>query len=170
MSRVACFIGIAVAAFVYCGCSKPPHIHAGGRWEEPGPMVREVKLVDTISPGFTSALHLEHITGSAFLYPSGDQVSYFTYAADTNKLLIALSQLAFPLRDTLADVTYRTITGEEWRALRSTVDPYEISGADFFWDADPSLYDIYVSTKVDHHLVLIGKVSGQVMHRISHNG
>lgn len=170
MSRVTCLIGIGIAAFVYCGCSKPPHIHTGGGWEELGPIVREVKLADTISSGFISALHLEHVAGNAFHYPSGDQVSYFTYKADADKLLIALSQLPVPLRDPVVDVTYRAISEEEWRALRGTVGPYELSGADFFWDADSALYDIYASSRVDHHLLLISKKSGQVMHRISDNG
>jgi|GEM_PF-2775176 hypothetical protein len=170
MKPLSWIIWILGVGLVYCGCSKPPHIHAGGRTEELGPIVREVRLIDTISPAFVHELHLEEVTGSAFDYPFGNDVSYFSYHADSDSALSALSKLSFPLRDRTADVSYHAISIDEWHALRRTVGMYELSGADFFWDIEPEQYELYASTKVDQHLLVISKDRRQVLHRIASKG
>lgn len=167
MKRLQWIIWILGIGFVYFGCSKPPHIHAGGVADELGPIVREVRLVDTISPSFVHELHLEEVTGSTFDYPFGNEISYFRYHADTDTTLLALSKLSFPLRDRTADVSYHAISTDEWRTIRRTVGIYELSGADYFWDIEPESYELYVSTKVEHHLLVIHKDSRQIMHRIT---
>ncbi|MGC3946599.1 MAG: hypothetical protein QM762_19095 [Chryseolinea sp.] len=132
--------------------------------------MHEVRLIDTISPSFVHELHLEEITGSTFQYISGNQVSYFTYLADTDSALTALSKLSFPLRDHTADVSYHAISTDEWRTLKRTVGIAEQSGASSFWDIEPELYELYASTKVEHHLLVISRSSRQVMHRIAKTG
>ena len=166
MMRRQWVILIFSIAIVYCGCTKPPHIHPGGDIDEFSPVVREVRLVDTISPAFVRALNLEQVKGSAFQYISGNQVSYFTYQADTDSTLSALSKLAFPLRDHTADVSYHAISNDEWRTLRRAVGMAEQSGADFFWDIDPELYELYASTKVEQHLLVVNRRTREIMHRI----
>ncbi|MEJ1240210.1 hypothetical protein WBG78_18865 [Chryseolinea sp. T2] len=166
MRRLQWIVLIFGIACLYCGCSKPPHIHAGGVIDESSAVVREVRLIDTISPTFVRELHLEQVKGSAFQYISGNQVSYFAYMADIDSTLSALSKLAFPLRDHTADVSYHAISIDEWLALRRTVGIAEQSGADYFWDIDPESYELYASTKVEQHLLVVNRRSRQVMHRI----
>jgi hypothetical protein len=156
--------------FMFCGCSKPPHIHAGGDTDELGPVVKEVKLADTISPSFTHALHLESVIGSAFRYPLGRQASYFAYVADPDEVLKAITRLPFPMRDHAADVSYHKIDNDEWNALRHTVGIYEVSGAAFFWDVDPRQFFIYESVKNEHHLLLVDRNSRRILHRIASSG
>lgn len=167
MRLLPVFILFFGCGLIYCGCTKPPHIHAGGNIEELGPVVQQVRLADNISPAFISDLQLDSVTGNGFRYPSGEWASYFSYHADPNMVLRALSKLAFPLRDRTVDVSYHEITTDEWNALRRTMGSYELSGANSFWDADPELYNIYASTKNEHHLLLIEKSSTQIMHRIA---
>jgi len=97
MNRVQAIVLLIGCGLMFFGCSKPQHIHAGGDTDELGPVVKEVRLADTISPSFTHALHLETVTGSAFRYPLGKQSSYFTYAADPDEVLTAIARLGrFP--------------------------------------------------------------------------
>lgn len=170
MNRAQVIVLLFSFAMMYGGCSKPPHIHAGGRYEALGPLVHEVRLADTISPAFTQSLRLDAITGSTFRYPSGEQASYFTYVADPDDVLKAITRLAFPVRDRTADVNYHEVDSEEWNALRRTVGPYEISGAAFFWDVDPAQFNIYESVKNEHHLLLVERDSRRILHRIHSKG
>ena len=167
-SHLICLL--IVSSLVYCGCSKPTHIHAGGNIDELGPLVQQVRLRDTISPSFVNGLHLGDTAGSAFRYPSGKQASYFAYAADADEVLSAISRLPFPIRDRSADVSYHEVGSDEWDAYRRTVGLYELSGANFFWDIDPDQYLIYASQKNEHHLLLIRKGSAQILHRIANKG
>ena len=167
MKRIQLIWMLIGCGLIYLSCSKPTHIHAGGDIDELGPLVQEVRLVDTISPSFISDLHLEGTMGNAFRYPSGNLVSYFAYVAEADKVLMAISKLPFPMRDRSADVNYHEVSGDEWNALRRTVGLYELSGANFFWDVDPEQYNIYASQKNEHHLLLVRKGSGQIMHRIA---
>lgn len=152
---------------MFCGCTKPQHIHAGGRIGELGPLVREVGLADTISQSFAKDLHLEGTTGSSFEYPSGQRSSYFSYNAQPEALLNALARLPFPLRDRFADVAYHHVSGEEWYALRDTVSEYERSGQALFWDAAPDRFHIIASTKNEDHLLLIEKNGNRIIHRVA---
>jgi len=166
MNRLQVLVLLFGYGLMFCGCSKPPHIHAGGPTEELGPLVNEIRLADTISPSFIRALQLEAVTGSAFRYPSGDRASYFTYVADPDEVLKAIARLAFPMRDRAADVSYHEVARDEWYALRHDVGAYEVSGATFFWDVDPTHFNVYASVKNEHHLLLVEKGSHLIRHRI----
>src|SRR5690349_14238146 len=161
------FIAVFACWFVFCGCTKPPHIRAGGDYDDLGPLVTETRLSDTISKSFTDTLHLENIKGSTFRYPSGVQSSYFIYRAEPNAVLDALGRLPFALHDQTADVGFHEMSTTEWAALRQTVGLYEISGAAFFWDADPEDFNIYVSVKKELHLLLVDKSQQRIFHRIA---
>ena len=170
MNRLQVIVLLFGCFMIFCGCSKPQHIHAGGDTDELGPVVKEVRLADTISPSFTHALRLEAVTGSAFRYPLGKQASYFNYVADPDEVLMAIARLSFPMRDHAADVNYHEIASDEWIALRRTVGAYEVSGAAFFWDVDPAQFTISESVKNEHHLLLVEKDSRRILHRIASRG
>jgi len=162
------FIGIClVGGFLWTGCNKPLHIHAGGLYEELAPMVKEVRLTDTVARSFAEVLHLEHETGSAFMYPLRKQVSYFEYRADATEVLNALARLPFPIYEKQADMSYHEISVDEWMAIRKTVGPYEISGASSFWDVEPEAFAIFESVKNEHHLLLVDRKQPRVLHRIA---
>lgn len=167
MKTINTITGVIVLLFIYCGCSKPAHIHAGGPIDQLAPLVREVRLSDTVSRSFTAALQLDDVTGTAFFYMSGARSGYFSYEADAEAVLRALSRLPFPLQDVTADVGYHYAGMEEWEAIRHTVAQAEREGAADFWLAALDAYDVYASAKDDHHLVLLERDGRRILHRVA---
>lgn len=167
MKHVQIIGAIFAAWLVFCGCTKPGHIHAGGQIDETGPFVKEVRLADTISLAFSKSLHLDNITGSSFEYPSGQRSSYFSYRASPDRVLDALARLSFPLHGHFSDVAYHALSAEEWYALRDSVGEYERMDQSHFWDADPALFYIVASMKNDDHLLLIERNGNHIKHRVS---
>jgi hypothetical protein len=167
MKTINTITGVIVLLFIYCGCSKPAHIHAGGPIDQLSPLVREVLLSDTISRSFTATLKLDDVTGTAFFYMSGARSGYFSYEADKDAVLRALSRLPFPLQDVTADVGYHYVGIEEWETIRRTVAQAEREGAADFWLAPLNVYDIYASAKNDHHLLLVERDGRRILHRIA---
>lgn len=170
MTRALCIVTLFGAWLMYCGCSKPAHIHAGGRIDALAPLVQEVRLTDTISPAFAQALGLDAVTGTTFRYVSGMQSSYFSYVADADAVLLAVARLAFPLQDQSADVTYHEVSAEEWFAHRHIVTEWELMDEGAFWNVDPGSSEIYASAKNDHHLLIVDRERRQVFHRVSTRG
>lgn len=161
---------LVVSLLVYCACTKPPHVHAGGGIGELSAVTGKVWLKDTISASFTRSLQLEQVQGFAFHYANGTQTSYFTYDADPVLALDALSRLAAPLHDFAVDISYHQVTPDEWASLKNAAGPHEVFEASTFWNADLSLVDIYASVKNEHHLLLIEKGGRTIMHRITGHG
>lgn len=163
-------LSLVVSLLVYCGCTKPRHIHTGGGSLEWTAVTGNVWLKDTISPSYIRPLQLEQVQGIAFHYADGTQTSYFTYNADPAMALNALSRLAAPLRDFAVDISYHWVSPDEWTLLKRTVGPHELFEASSFWNADLSQVDIYASAKNEHHLLLIEKGGRNIMHRITGRG
>lgn len=147
-------------------CKKPAaSIHEDAFADIP-PLILRTSLKDTLTKKALTTLQLNDAEGVKIKYHNGNYASYFTYEADRDALLQAISSLPFPRYVIKADTVCHAISFRDIALLRQAVTDAEHEAASFFWDVDATEYDVYECLKPPmRHTLLVSKNSKQVLHR-----
>lgn len=153
-------------------CNKPVSREVITVWNEKNhPIILKTSVFDTIRVSSIRALDIQELHGVSARYPSGKNVSYFEYEADTSTLLTFISCLPFKNNNNVSDTTCRLQNFDFSLSDKQFLSPEELAAASFFWDILPHEYSYYECLKSpERHTLLIHKQTGRVLHRIEVNG
>ncbi len=132
------------------------------------PLVLATSLYDSLPGNVVDMLGLGSVQGTKIKYRNGSFASYYHYSADRQKLLSAFALMPMPIRDKIADTSYRTMSLDELRALNTTLPFSEFAYDEGFWSASPEHFDVIESIKPPfRHLLLLSKSGHRVLHRVT---
>jgi hypothetical protein len=132
------------------------------------PLVLSTSLYDSLPGTVVDMLGLSGVEGTKIKYRSGLYASYYRYSVDRQKLLGAFTLMAVPIRDNIADTSYRLLTRAELQSVSNTLPLSEFAYDEGFWSAALDQFEVLESIKPPfRHIVLVSKVEGTVFHRVA---
>lgn len=131
-------------------------------------LVLATSLRDSLPDVVVDGLNLGSVEGTKIKYHNGLFASYYHYSTDRRKLLNALTLMPVPIRDKIADTSYRMISLGELEELNNTLPLTEFSCDEGFWSAPTEQFDVIESIKPPYrHILLLSKSDHTVFHRVT---
>lgn len=132
------------------------------------PLVLATSLRDSLPDNVVETLNLGSVEGTKIKYHNGLFVSYYHYSTDRQKLLNAFALMPAPIRDKIADTSYRMVSHAELKELNNTLPLTEFSCDEGFWSASTEQFDVVESIKPPYrHILLLSKSDHTVFHRVT---
>lgn len=130
------------------------------------PIVFRTSLADSLPDSALKSMQLEPVTGIKIQFLSGKYISYFAYETDMETAVSTISQLPFPMGNSVSDTLCRRISRVDLDTIRETLSQEELEHSTFFWHPESNI-EIYDCIKSPfRHTLLLNNNTRQVWHRI----
>lgn len=147
--------------FALGSCRKP---QLESTAESVPPLILSTSIYDSLPSRAVNALGLGQVNGLKILYRTGEQVSYFHYRSNREKLLRVLSELPFNADSRIADTLCRQISLAELTRPWDDLSVFDSQMPAFTDDADVMVYQC--SKPPFLHTIIARKASDEIAHRV----